>query len=274
MTIQHILDGLFITDKTQTHESRYTFRPDSDIKLLPAKTYVLTISGYTAYVYSIKDKLSNKFGDIAKDFICTIKLLDTGFTEINLHAIGIVNDDKVLFSFCAYDELAKTVYKQHIAAKSEDVNSKSYSVKNNQLDANDFVIQIMQKANDIKDKNELVDYLTSRVLSNSLTDRALIMMPAVKREDLTNNKQFYLDKRQTLSDEQNIVKIEITYVRGNVIFYKEEGSDTEDYFAADSVAVNLHMLEPAEYESNLNPKYFNVVSRMGMTKITYKHFNK
>lgn len=254
------------------YESKFIKTNKVDYEFIPNELYIASIAGHQAVIHETKHK-HDKYLELIE--VCTIKLLDESFSRDSLRAVCHIDasTNTITFSFDTYDVFVRNNHYIDVSNcdnKSINDNSNSES-KNYDLDSDEFVIQIMQKANDIKDKNELVDYLTSRVLTKSLTDRAQIMMPAVKREDLTHNKHFYLDKRQTLADLQNIVKIEITYVRGNVIFYKEEGSDTEDYFAADSVAVKLNMIEPVEYETNLNPKYFNVVSKMGMTKITYKH---
>ena len=89
-----------------------------------------------------------------------------------------------------------------------------------------------------------------------------VALPTVKFADIQVGKRFW----DFVPEEMRWRLIKITYMRGDVVFFKE-GNRKEDYF--DRHTLMLRRLEPEHFVSTLDPEFYEQVSRSKKVKITY-----
>jgi hypothetical protein len=94
-------------------------------------------------------------------------------------------------------------------------------------------------------------------------ERVKIKLPDTKDSDIIVGKKFYY-----LDTNFRIDKITITYVRSGIVFYKSKlHRKGEHNFPLDCLFARH--LKPEIYETDLDPKYYEIVCPLGKTKVKY-----
>ena len=114
--------------------------------------------------------------------------------------------------------------------------------------------------------SEIIDYITSYIISGSIDKKGKILIPFATKKDIVEGAEFFIDNKFF---EREILKIKITYVRSGIAFYIDEKEpDVEKSFPINSVFATR--LEPVHYVSDLNPKYYQIESYYGKSTYEFK----
>jgi hypothetical protein len=111
----------------------------------------------------------------------------------------------------------------------------------------------------IRDRN--TDATISALVANG--GRVKIQLPRIDPKEIKPGDRFW----DFDSDLMRWRVIVITYRRADVIFFREKGKRREDWFPVDSLMTRR--LEPEAYVANMDPEYYEVISRSGQVKISY-----
>lgn len=91
-----------------------------------------------------------------------------------------------------------------------------------------------------------------------------IKLPLVKNEDIVVGSSFFhYDAEAGCVD-----KLTITYTRSGIVFYTSGLHQEEDSFPMGCIMQRY--LEPEVIETELNPKHYKLIPKLGKTKIVYK----
>ena len=94
-------------------------------------------------------------------------------------------------------------------------------------------------------------------------DRMMIKLPDTTDADIIVGKKFYY-----LDTNFRIDKITITYIRSGIAFYKSKLYCKGEHNFPLGCLFMTH-LKPEVYETDLDPKYYEIVCHLGKTKVKY-----
>ena len=119
------------------------------------------------------------------------------------------------------------------------------------------------------DEKALLEAIASRNIDQTIAalcgvKRLRVSLPNTKPEDIQIGRKFWMFD----GDQMKWRKVTITYVRSGVAFFAYRKGGKEDIFYVDPWC---KLFEPETHESDADPRYTEIVSKSGKTRITYQN---